>query len=102
MNKIYSDQIAKAISLSDGIERNRETLIQQGITINTDAMNSYCKELEEVAKQQEDAELALKKVRDEAHRLLDLLKAEIIENKNPIKLKFLPDRWQQFGIADKR
>lgn len=102
MNKIYSDQIAKATSLSDGIKRNVETLKRRSIDLNTEAMDSICKQLVEASNKQEEAEQALKLVRDEAHSLLEQLKTEILETKTPIKTTFPPEQWQQFGIADKR
>ncbi len=102
MNKIYSDQIDKAKSLSDGIKKQSETLKQQGITISTEAMDSCRRALHEVALKQVEAELALKAVRDEAHLLMEQLKEMILANKTPIKEHFALEQWQHFGIADKR
>ncbi len=102
MNKIYSDQIAKATSLSAGIKSNAKTLQEKGINIDTSPMDVTCRTLEEIALRQEEAETALKEVRMKAHEALDQLKELINDNKTPIKLNFAPEQWAKFGIADKR
>ncbi len=102
MNKIYTDQLAKAVSLSEGIRKNADVLKGRNIYLNTAKMDELSRALEEIAQKQDAAEEALKLVRNQAHALLDQLKEICTENKTPIKLNFPTEQWQNFGIADKR
>ncbi len=102
MNKIYTDQIEKAHSLSDGIRQHKEKLQKQGISLHTETLDNCRRALEEIAQKQDDAEAVLKEIRNEAHKLLEQVKEQIADIKTPIKLNFPFEAWAQFGIADKR
>ncbi len=102
MNKIYSEQIAKAERLVESVGKNAEVLRQKGININVARLTSACEALERAAHEQEAAELRLAETRNEAHKRLDELKTLFVESKTPIKQTFPPQQWEYFGLADKR
>lgn len=102
MNKIYSDQIEKARSLSAGIAENASLLSRKGLNPDMGKLNEKVQALTEAANRQEDAEKALYEARAKAHELLDELKALYNEAKAPIKLNYLPEEWAKFGLPDKR
>ncbi len=102
MNKIYSNQMSIASALAQGIRENEALLQQQGIHIDTQKLDELNRELEQMAIRQEEAEIALREVREKAHELLSELKDLCNESKSPIKLAFPPEQWAKFGLADKR
>ncbi len=102
MNKIYSDQIQKATMLSQGIRTNDALLKQNNINLDAEKIEVVAKALEEASAAQEKAEEELATRRDAAHLLLAELKELCNESKQPIKEKFPLEKWQKFGLPDKR
>lgn len=102
MNKIYSEQIQKAKTLSQGIKTNDVALKEKGINPGTEKIDATAHALEEAAKAQDEAEEKLREQRKIAHKLLADLKELCNAAKQPIKERFPLEQWQKFGIADKR
>lgn len=102
MNKIYFDQIEKAKSLVEGVQKQKDVLQQKGITVEVSKLTALQQALVESSKKQEEAEQNLKKLRDEAHSCLETLKNAYNELKTPIKNNFPMEQWNSFGIPDKR
>ena len=102
MNKIYSDPIAKAESLVEGVKKQAELLAKKGITIDVGCLSAACRELENAAAVQEEAEARLKEARNAAHSKLEALKEIFAASKAPVKQKFPPEVWLSFGLQDKK
>lgn len=102
MNKIYSDPIAKAESLVEGVKKQAELLAKKGITIDVGRLSAACRELENAAAVQEEAEARLKEARNAAHSKLEALKEIFAASKAPVKQKFPPEMWLSFGLQDKK
>ncbi len=102
MNKIYSDQIAKAESLVKGINDNSAELQGRGISTETSKIENLYKALIEAAEKQEAAQIALNECRDKSHELLAELKELYNATKDPIKQAFPLEQWAKFGLPDKR
>ncbi len=65
-------------------------------------MDAACRALEMAGKEQEKAEMELKKLREAAHQQLEKLKTLYNDCKEPIKRCFIPEQWAKFGLPDKR
>ncbi len=102
MNKIYSDQIAKAENLVKGIARNSSELQGRGISTDTSKIEETYKALIEASEKQEAAQVALNECRDKAHGLLAELKELYAAAKDPIKQAYPLEQWEKFGLPDKR
>ncbi len=102
MNKIYSDQIAKAENLVKGITANSTELQGRGISTDTSKIENTYKALIEASEKQEAAEKALGECRDKAHELLAELKELYAAAKDPIKQAYPLEQWARFGLPDKR
>lgn len=102
MNKGYLDQMSKARMLSEGVSVHMSELVKKNIKIDTRKLDELTKELEDAAKKQDEAESSLLSARQNAYKLLDDLKQELLSVKIPIKSAFLSDEWSKFGITDKR
>ncbi len=102
MNKIYSDQIAKAENLVKGIAGNAAELQGRGITTDTSKIEATYKDLIEASEKQEAAQTALNECRDRAHELLAELKELYTSAKDPIKQAYPLEQWAKFGLPDKR
>lgn len=102
MNKIYSGQIEKVKSLVAGIQNNKAVLDAKGLNCDVSQLIELQNSLAESAKKQEEAESALKEIRDVAHADLDKLKNAWNNMKLPIKNNFQIEQWSTFGISDKR
>lgn len=102
MNKIYSDPIAKAESLVEGVKKQAELLAKKGITIDVGCLSAACRELENAAAVQEEAEARLKEARNAAHSKLEALKEIFAASKAPVKQNFPPEVWLSFGLQDKK
>ncbi|MBR6692168.1 MAG: hypothetical protein IKL75_05985 [Bacteroidaceae bacterium] len=102
MNKIYSEPIAKAESLIEGVCNQTELLAKKGIVVDVDILRQACRALEEAGAAQDAAEAKLKEARDAAHECLEKLKEALVVSKTPIKQNFSPEVWLSFGLADKK
>lgn len=102
MNKIYSDPLFKAESLSEGIAKHPEELLKKGIRPDTEQLKQICEALRQAAIEQEAAERTLSEKRAKAHDLLERLKNLYNDTKAPIKANFAPEEWSRFGCPDKR
>lgn len=102
MNKGYLDQMSKATMLSKGVSAHMSELVNKNIKVDTRKLDELTKALEDAAKKQEEAESLLLSARQNAYKLLDDLKQELVSVKTPINSAFLCDEWSKFGIADKR
>ncbi len=102
MNKIYSDQIAKAENLVKGIAENAAELQGRGIPTDTSKIEETYKALIEASDMQEAAEKTLNECRDRAHELLAELKELYTSAKDPIKQAYPLEQWAKFGLPDKR
>ncbi len=102
MNKIYSEPIAKAGALADGVRKQADALAKKGVVIDVDRLSAACSALEQAGDAQDAAEAKLKEVRDAAHLRLDELKEVFNASKLPIKQNFPPEVWLSFGIQDKK
>ncbi len=102
MNKIYSDQIAKAENLVKGIAANSAELQGRGILTNTSKIEVTYKALIEASGKQEAAQEALNECRDKAHELLAELKELYTATKDSIKQAYPLEQWAKFGLPDKR
>ena len=102
MNKIYSEPILKAESLTEGVRREAEVLAKKGICIDAEKLSAACSALEQAGKAQDAAEAKLKEAREVAHACLEELKEVFNTAKAPIKQNFPPEVWLSFGIQDKK
>ncbi len=102
MNKIYSDQIAKAENLVKGIAENSAELKGRGLPTDTSKIEAAYKALTEASEKQEAAQAALNECRDRAHELLAELKDLYTAAKDPIKQAYPLEQWARFGLPDKR
>ncbi len=84
------------------MKKNERLLQQNGICIRTEELEKITRELEEAAIRQDAITAQLNECRQKAHALLVALKDSCREVKQPVKTKFPLERWQEFGILDKR
>lgn len=103
MSKVYTEKVAKAQSLAEGLKRNFDSVKQLGITEEqiatlvkiseeTSVMSEELDELRNVVKQK--ASVANAKLMDLTDILRDL--------KSVVKINYEQQRWIHFGVEDKR
>ncbi len=103
MSKVYTEKVAKAQSLAEGLKRNFDSVKQLGITEEqiatlvkiseeTSVMSEELDELRNVVKQK--ASVANAKLMDLTDILRDL--------KSVVKINYEQQRWIDFGVEDKR
>lgn len=102
MNKIYLEPIEKAQSFIDGVKKQQELLVKNGITVDVDRLSALCESLKEAGRRQEEAEELLRIAREKAHSELNALKELYSASKTPVKQSFPQETWSSFGLVDKK
>lgn len=103
MNRIYSEQIEKALMLSEGLKKNSDALKAKGFDLSV--IESFEKDCELMAREGEAIaaeEEALAKHRAACHVILSRLKANFFSSKGFIKQNFDQEQWNKYGVPDKR
>lgn len=96
-------QVEKACLLTDGLRKNYDAVHDKGIDHEgIDRMEQLSREAKALnAEVEAMREATSRKVR-EANAKLEEMKALFTDYKKTVKTSFLPDRWANFGVMDKR
>ncbi len=103
MNRIYSEQIEKALALAEGLKKNSATLKAQGFDLSLiEKLEQDCeimaREGEAIAAEEE----ALSEHRSACHVVLSRLKTNFFSGKGFIKQNIEQEQWNNYGVPDKR
>mgnify|MGYP003291731285 CR=1 FL=1 len=103
MNRIYSEQIERALALAEGLKKNSAALQAKGFDLSLiEKLEQDCelmaREGEAIAAEEE----ALAKHRAACHVILSRLKTNFFNGKGYIKQNYLQDQWADYGVPDKR
>lgn len=103
MNRIYSEQIERALALAEGLKKNADKLQAQGFDISLiEKLEQDCelmaREGEAIAVEEE----ALAKHRTDCHVILSRLKTNFFTGKGYIKQNYQQEQWAEYGVPDKR
>lgn len=103
MNRIYSEQIEKALMLAEGLKKNGAALKAKGFDLSLiEKLEQDCevmaREGEAIAAEEE----ALSKHRAACHIILSRLKSNVFSGKGYIKQNIEQELWNQYGVPDKR
>ena len=103
MSKTFLMQVEKACLFTDGLRKNYDAVHDKGIDHEgIDRMEQLSREAKALnAEVEAMREATSRKVR-EANAKLEEMKALFTDYKKTVKTSFLPDRWADFGVMDKR
>lgn len=103
MNKIFTDQIEKSTLLVNGINANKALLRTKGINVDkVDVLTRLSNQLTKEGEKLDEMLKAVSAQRRICNTILDELKSELLTSKKFIKERFDQERWQSFGITDKK
>ncbi|MGM9796061.1 MAG: hypothetical protein ACI3ZY_00495 [Parabacteroides sp.] len=103
MSKTYLNQVEKTKMLVDGLSANQTLVRNVGISDEQVAeLSRIADEAEVLNKAVDDLRAALSVKTREANRKLVELREKTLTAKRVIKRCYEPERWQKFGILDKR
>ncbi len=103
MAKTITDQIEKTELFIGGLRKNYELVADKGITTQTiDEMEILSKKLAEQDQKVETLRAELSKEVNEAREQLIDLRDKYRKTKQVVKLNFSQEKWQKFGLPDKR
>lgn len=103
MAKTITDQIEKTELFIEGLRKNYELVADKGITTQTiDEMEILSKKLAEQDQKVETLRAELSKEVNEAREQLIDLRDKYRKTKQVVKLNFSQEKWQKFGLPDKR
>ncbi len=103
MNKIFTDQIEKSTLLVNGINANKALLRTKGINVDkVDVLTRLSNQLTKEGEKLDEMLKAVSAQRRICNTILDELKSELLTSKKSIKERFDQERWQSFGITDKK
>ena len=103
MSKVYTEKVAKAQSLAEGLKRNFDRV--KGLGITDEQINKMVSVAEETAKMSEELDAlreVMKKKASAANAKLTELTDCLRDAKQVIKTNFDQLSWIDFGIEDKR
>lgn len=103
MSKTYLNYLEKATILVEGIKKNQEELKNYGITPeNVAKLEQAIKEGAVLNQEVEKLRAAASEKTGEANAKLVTVKDMMLEFKHVIKKNFYADKWQLYGVLDKR
>lgn len=103
MSKTFLIQVEKARLLIDGLRKNYDAVHDKGIDHEgIDRMEQFSREAEALNGEVEALREATSRKVREANAKLEKMKNLFTDYKKTIKTSFLPDRWADFGVMDKR
>ena len=103
MSKTYLNQVEKTKMLVNGLSDNQTLVRNVGISDEQVAeLSQIAVEAEVLNKAVDDLRAALSVKTREANRKLVELREKTLAAKRVIKRCYEPERWQNFGILDKR
>ena len=103
MSKVYTEKVAKAQSLAEGLKRNFDRV--KGLGITDEQINKMVSVAEETAKMSEELDAlreVMKKKASAANAKLTELTDCLRDAQQVIKTNFDQLSWIDFGIEDKR
>lgn len=103
MSKTISTQIEKAQILISGLRKNLHLVANKGIDAQLlDKMEAISKELAEQSKKVKVLREEVAKEVKIATKLQNELRGKFYDTKRIIKTNFLQEKWETFGVLDKR
>ena len=103
MAQVISDQILKAQTLCNGLQKNIELVKPIGITQQLiQMMESEAKQLDERNQKQDQMRAELQQYSRQTSEILNKLKDQIQQAKKSIKQNYTQEKWISFGVVDKR
>lgn len=103
MAKTNRDQIEKTELFIDGLRKNYELVADKGITTQViDEMEALSKKLAAQDQKVETMREELSKEVNEAREQLIDLRDKYRKTRQIVKLNFSQEKWQKFGLPDKR
>ena len=103
MSKTFLMQVEKACLLTDGLRKNYDAVHDKGIDHEgIDRMEQLSREAKALNAEVEAMREATNRKVREANAKLEEMKALFTDYKKTVKTSFLPDRWADFGVMDKR
>lgn len=103
MSKVYSEQVQKAEMLAAGLRKNYELVKTRGIS--SEQIAQLEEDAKEAARMNEEVEVLRAEVSAKAARAnkkLTEVKNNMQNAKQIIKRCFDQEKWQDFGVMDKR
>lgn len=103
MSKVYSEQVQKAQMLAAGLRKNFEQVKSRGIS--SEQIARLEEDAKEAARMNEEVEVLRAEVSAKAARAnkkLTEVKSNMQDAKQIIKRCFDQEKWQDFGVMDKR
>lgn len=103
MAKTNKDQIEKTELFIDGLRKNFELVADKGITTQAiDEMETLSKKLAAQDEKVETMREELSKEVNEAREQLIDLRDKYRQTRQIVKLNFSQEKWEKFGLPDKR
>lgn len=103
MSKTFLTQVEKARMLIEGLRKNYDAVHDKGIDHEgIDRMEQLSREAEALNAEVEALREATSRKVREANAKLEAMKTIFTDYKKTVKTSYLPDRWADFGILDKR
>lgn len=103
MAKVYAEQVKKAQLLAEGLKKNYELVKSRGISM--EQITQLETDANEAARMNAEVEALREEVSRKAalaNQKLNEVKSLMMYNKSIVKRCFDPNKWQDFGVMDKR